>query len=315
MGLRKLATVDAFKKLKPQGSMVAIEGEDIEDLKKVLFECMEDILEVCRDEKIDIVLGGGSCLGAIRHKGFIPWDDDIDLNITREGYEKFWPKFEERFGAKYWVLDAQRTPNYPVICPQVRRKGTTVRTRDDFHDKCGACVDLCIIENVPSNLFLRSIHGVISLTLGLLASCRRFAEKKDSYISIAEGNDSLIKTINQKSKIGNLLFFTSYGKLNAHWDSWNSRYRNNDSKYVSIPGGRKHYFGELTLRNTFFPAIYGEFNGAKVPIPAKSDAYMRTLYGDDYMTPPLKDEREAHVVLEFDLGNLGEKKNIKGSDE
>lgn len=298
---RKLETTDLFKSARGSG-LVVIEGDDAKRLQQVLLEGMRDILEVCEENEIDIFLGGGTCLGAVRHKGFIPWDDDIDLNITREGYERFKPLFAEKYGDKYWVLDAESTQDFAVICPQVRRKGTVVRSRDDFYeDGCGACIDLCIIESVPDNRVLRCIQGVVSLALGLLASCRRFSQHKEDYLHLVADNPEAVDTVKLKSRIGDLLFFTTYGGLNRVWDKWNSLSRNTESRYVSIPGGRKHYFGEMCLRDVFFPTSRGVFEGLGVPLPRDFDAYMRALYGDDYMQLPPESEREHHAVVEFDI--------------
>ena len=297
--LSRFKTIETFK-LIDSPNQVIIEGESMKKLQNILLEALRDILTVCKENEIQITMGGGSCLGAVRHKGFIPWDDDIDLNITREGYEKFLPLFLDRFGQKYWVLDANRTKDYPVICPQVRRKGTVVRNRDDFKkDECGACIDLCIIEDIPNNSFLRAIQGVASLALGLMASCRRFYQHKEDYLRIAADNEDAVRAVKTKSLIGSLLFFTSYGKLNRLWDKCNSLYRNCNSKYVSVPGGRLRYFGERYLRTALFPAKSGVFEGMEVPLPRDVDGYLAHLYGPDYMTLPPKEKREKHAVVEF----------------
>ena len=299
--LRRFKTIETFKLIDGPNQII-IEGESMEKLQRILLEALNDILTVCKENKIEITMGGGSCLGAVRHKGFIPWDDDIDLNITREGYEKFRPLFLDRFGQKYWVLDAERTKDYPVICPQVRRKGTVVRSRDDFkEDECGACIDLCIIEDIPDSPLLQAIQGLASLAIGLMASCRRFYQHKDDYLKIAGDNEDAIKAVKTKSFIGSLLFFTTYGKLNRLWDKCNSAYKNNQSKYVSVPGGRLRYFGERYSRDALFPAERGMFEGIEVPLPKDVDGYLTHLYGLDYMILPPEDKREKHAVVEFNI--------------
>lgn len=297
--LNRLRTTDTFK-LIDSPHQILIEGESMRKLQGVLLEALKDILSVCAENDIEITMGGGSCLGAVRHEGFIPWDDDIDLNITREGYERFLPLFLDRFSDKYWVLDAQRTTEYPVICPQVRRKGTVVRNRDDFKkEECGACIDLCIVENIPDSPILQTFHGIASLALGLMASCRRFYQHKTDYLALADGNEAATRAVRLKCRIGALLFFTTYGRLNALWDSCNSLCKNKASRFVSVPGGRLRYFGERYQRDTFFPARRGLFEGLEVPLPRDVDGYLTHLYGPDYMTLPPEDKREKHAVVEF----------------
>ena len=309
----RLQTMEAFKLMGSGEGLVVIEGERMKALQSVLFEMLKDVIKVCEREEIDMTLSGGTCLGAIRHHGFIPWDDDIDINMTRAGYERFWPIFEAEYADKYWILDAARTEDYAVICPQIRKKGTVVKTRDDFNDETdGACIDICILENVPNSGILRALQGTLSLGFGLLASCRRFAQHKEHYLSLAGNDNEVAASVKFKVGIGQLLPFTTYGKLNRIWDKINSACSNETTKNMSIPGGRKHYFGETYRREDFFPVSYGEFEGIRVPLPKNPDAYMRQLYGDDYMTPPPIEKREKHVVLEFDLGEG--RQRLSGSD-
>ena len=72
---------------------------------------------------------------------------------------------------------------------------------------------------------------------------------------------------------------------------------------MTVPVGRKHYFGELRPRSDYFPVSHGSFGGLTVPLPKNTDSYMRSLYGEGYMTPPSEGNREKHVVYEFDLGD------------
>ena len=118
-----LVTFDAFKHNQSEMCQ-ALDSEQLARLQHVLLEMLDDIILVCSREGIDYMLGGGSALGAARHQGMIPWDDDIDLNMTRADVQRFIPAFEAAFSDKYWIHTPEKSDNYALLMPQIRKKGT-----------------------------------------------------------------------------------------------------------------------------------------------------------------------------------------------
>ena len=308
-----LSTFDVFKQIDSEG-LIEVTGEKLCALQGVLLRMLRDVDSVCSRHGIPYTLGGGSCLGAVRHQGFIPWDDDLDINMTREGYRRFAEAYGAELQEKYWLHDCERTPGYDLAFPRLRLKGTTVRTRDDFdNQECGAYIDIFIIDNAPSNALLRNAHGFISMALGFAYSCRRFAAHAADYLSLVEGDAAATSAFKKKILIGKLLSFRSVESWTRAWDRWNSRCHDEGSSHVTIPVGRKHYFGELQLRSDYFPVSHGSFGDLTVPLPKNTDVYMRSLYGEEYMTPPPEGDREKHVVYEFDLGDFAN--DVCGAEE
>lgn len=303
----KLSTVDAFKHLQAADCFVEIKGENMFRLQKVLLGMLEDIVGICNRYGIEYTLGGGACLGAVRHAGFIPWDDDIDFNIARKDVNRMLDILRRDREDRYWVHDVNGTENYELDLIKVRLKGTVLKTRDDVKngEEAGVPFEIFIIENVPDNAILRYLHGFGSMALGFIYSCVRFAENGESYLSLAKGNSEASRAFRVKIAIGRLFSFRSASRWCRTWDAWNSLCRDEGSRYVSIPAGRKHYFGELYLRSDYFPASEGEFEGMRVSLPARPEVYLTALYGPDYMVPPPPEGREAHLCLEFDLGGYG----------
>ncbi len=86
----------------------------LEEEQRRLFELLEYILEVCQKEGIQLFLGYGSLLGAVRHQGFIPWDDDIDVLMTRENYEKFNDVIHKYAREEYFFQNYKTDKKYPV---------------------------------------------------------------------------------------------------------------------------------------------------------------------------------------------------------
>ena len=116
-------------------------------------------------------------------------------------------------------------------------------------------------------------------------------------------NEELQKVSRNRLIIGFLCSFMSVERWNRINEKVFSMCKNNHSKYVSIPGGRWHYFGEMYTRESFCTLSTMTFEGIDMPVCIGMDGYMRTLYGDDYMKIPEKNKREKHLCWKFDLGD------------
>ena len=295
-----LSTVDAFKHLKASDA-IELDQDALRRLQLTLVGIQDDIVACCEKHGLTYMLGGGTALGAVRHSGFIPWDDDIDINMPRKDYEAFTKAFAKEYGEKYWLHTPSATKNYGLALARVRLKGTSVRTREDLANKqteCGAFVDIFIIENTFDNVLLRMLHGAGSLMLGFLYSCRKFFFERRFVRQWARENGGFSLSFRLKMIIGCALAALPLGFWVALWDKWNGICRNQDSRYVTIPVGRRHFFGELALRAETVETREVTFEGRKVKCPAGLENYMTRLYGPDYMTPPPEDKREKHVVFE-----------------
>ena len=290
-----LSTFDAYKHLEAEGA-ISLEGGRLAALQGRLASILDDILAVVSETGVRLILGGGSALGAARHGGFIPWDDDLDVNIPRADWTRFRDAFTKRFGGKYAIYEPGSPTDYPLCFPRIRLKGTSFVTREDLVSPppcCGVFVDVFLSESVPDNPVLRAFHGYGSLALGFLYSCRKaFAERKWHRKWGLGGAAFRIKRA-----IGLVLSFAPVGFWTNLWDGWNGLCRNDATRLVTYPVGRRHYFGELAPRAELAPGEARPFEGRQCPCAADLDAYMTRLYGPGYMTPPPPEKRERHVVF------------------
>jgi lipopolysaccharide cholinephosphotransferase len=157
-----LETNTIFKeRLSRKEGLHRLSQAEIDKIKEIVLETTCDITALCDELAIPYMLGGGSALGAVRHKGFIPWDDDIDLNIPRAYIDRLCDAIAERFPEKYYVEAPLRTEGYLSSFIQVHRKGTVFREYlVQKKENCGIKIDIFVIENTYNNPVLRRWHGI-----------------------------------------------------------------------------------------------------------------------------------------------------------
>ena len=297
--MKVLNTSDRIRTAHIEGC-VTLDEEQLKQLQSTLLSMLKDISTVMEENKISYSLGGGSVLGAVRHNGFIPWDDDIDINIPRSEFERFLPLFEERFGDRYWIHVPGRTKGYALLFPQIRLKGTSVRTRDDLNnDECGACIDFFYMENTYDNGLKRFIHGFGCQYHGFAVSCRKFYRDRKGIIDFAKktADQKLLRAARIKVFCGFFFALCDIDKMVKRADKWNGKCKDTGSGYVVFPAGRNHFFGELYRRNVAFPGERKDFENLRIPCPSDPDSYLKHLYGE-YMNIPQVADRESHIFFE-----------------
>lgn len=299
----KLETTSIFKNLK-SGSENLIEVDDInlERLKKEIITIAEDVIEVCDKYNISYHLTGGSALGAVRHHGFIPWDDDIDLDMERKDINKFLKVFRKKYGRKYWIHCDSSGEDFCIPCIQIRKKGTVCRgVLDAVGRECGIYIDIAIIENTYDNPLKRRVHGYGSLFFGLAVSCRRFYRDREYLMSLSD-DEEVRKVFRTKILIGRLLSFMSLKKWTKAYSKWNAMCKDTATEYVTVPTGRNHFFREMYKRSDFCEYTLMDFEGHKWKIPKNYKKYLKHMYGD-YMKIPEESSREKHILLDLEFSD------------
>ncbi len=270
------------------------------NLKKMLLIMVRDVMRLCETNGITCMLGGGSCLGAIRHKGFIPWDDDLDLMMFRDDYEKLIVLCRDgALGKDYEVnypSDKFDSKN-PYL--KIYRKGTLdnelYNENTPFPD--GVFIDVFPIDNTPRKAFIRKLRGLLSDSLLIISTCVLYSQYPSSkYKEFVSQTKETKRRYQLRVLIGSI-----FGVIpHRRWVYWFDRFSiyDKDTGYVTIPTGRKGYVGEVQKTTVFLPVKYVPFEDMELPIPSDYHTYLVGLY-NNYMEMPPLEKRERHMVYQF----------------
>lgn len=269
--------------------MVKVEGELLRKLQMTELEMVTEVDRICRKHNIQYSLDGGTLLGAIRHNGFIPWDDDADIIMLREEYEKFYEACKKELDAERFFLQDYRTDeHYLWGYAKMRRNNTTFLREGQEHVKChtGVCIDIFYCDNVPDNLLLRKLHFFYCYCIrkGQYSTVGRKVEKS----LFLRAWYFLVSRIPRNFWFRQLEFLAD--KTN--------RKKTMLVRHVTYPMPKSCRYG---IPQKFFEEhIEKDFEGHLFKVFKQYDEYLKMLYGD-YMVLPSPANRQVHPASKVEL--------------
>lgn len=296
--------------------------EESSAMKKALLVMYNDLATLCDHHGLTMMLSGGSCLGAVRHQGFIPWDDDLDVMMPRIDYERLIVLLHEgALGDKYDYSAPNPTTESTCVFLKIYRKESL--NVDIFSLNApfpkGLYIDVFAIDAVPRNRIIRSIKGFIANALQFCSILTLYANYRNEVVETYMSLDkSLYRRYRLKCVLGRMAGIVPRYKWLWWFDRFvgssttrpkptytvteniNQRFSAPSHVLWGIPTGRKYYTGEVFDKNVFIPTIPAVFEGITVQIPNGYDIYLRNLY-HDYMQLPPTDKRERHFICKFQL--------------
>ena len=275
----------------------------LQRLQDIECELLKDFDTLCQENGIEYFGCGGTLLGAVRHQGFIPWDDDIDVGMTREYYDRFLEiaQRESEINGKYQLMNADVDASFPVMITKWYKAGTKFRDEDavECGYESGIAVDIFCFDNVADEKKALRRQAMQAWIFGKLLVLRQI-QKPTVY---AQGWKA--KAVLFVSKLANRilkLLHVSPEYLYRKAKEAAVRYRDADTKRVAFLFDPTPYTSMLR-RTDIYPVRKLLFEGMKLSFPHHPHVYLRTRYGKNYMELPPEEKRHNHPPAELDFGN------------
>ena len=250
-----------------------------EELKEIQLDLLQKTADFCEKNGIRYFLCGGTLIGAVRHKGYIPWDDDIDIAMPRSDYDKFVKTFNKQ-GNYYQVVNLDTNPDYAYAFAKVYDNRSVLKELHYPGDTFGVYIDIFPVDGVKEAAQIYKIQRL-----------RKFLNTKKANYYKRTVPKRIINTF------GKLLLLPFSAHQIATWmDNECRRYA-----FGSLPkaGIIANPFGpgEMVDKSVFDSDISQEFEGHKYRVPVGYDTWLRSIYGDYMQLPPVE-QRVTHHTFE-----------------
>lgn len=273
---------------------LVMSDNDLKLLQETLNKMLIDIDNIAKMHNLNCILSGGTLLGAIRHKGFIPWDDDVDLMMLRADYDKLKDIIEKDYSDKYIVEvpDKNKTINKMM---KIYLKGTKYVeiSNEGWPQNKYIFIDIFPIENLPKRYKIRGRLYFVCIRASSVSADLWYPSK--TILNKCKTDKELRKQFLIRRLYGIFVSFFSphvWTKLSQIFAVYPK-----ETGKVTIPSGFT-YFREIFDKKVFEDLIEVEFESNKYYSPKDYDLYLKNLY-KDYMQIPPVEKRERHIAVEL----------------
>ncbi len=269
-----------------------MDKETLRKVQLIQLEMAEEVKRICETNCIPYFLTAGSCLGAIRHQGFIPWDDDLDIGMLREDYERFCEIVLDQLSGKYNFQFWGNDKNYAIPFAKVRKNGTVYQeNKAVLGGNNGIYIDIIPYDNVPAKNSGWHLFKLYILERLILMKCRYRPWRDDDKINWSRFLFYLPFRI--------LCIFFSHSALTKKFDKIAKCVDKSSGKVYTQLGERNFYCFE---RKWMDHTVDVPFENQNFRVPGDYHVYLTVAYGD-YMKLPHESQREnRHQIAVLDFG-------------
>ncbi len=270
----------------------------LELLRALLKDMLREFDRICRKHDIRYFLSGGSMLGAARHGGFIPWDDDVDVGMLREDFNRFKEIAPSELDPQYSYQSFSNKNGYHFFFDRITAKNTYFASRysDGYEMPKGFSIDIFVYDRVPDDPKTWRRHWKHLMNKRLLMNVRWKNEPR------GEGKERLISKL-----LLPFLRLKSMDSYSASYDKATRKYEHQNTHTIMVPA-TDHIYRDAMPREWFTEVIPWQFDGVDTFMPKGYDGFLKIWYGAKYMEMlPLYKQTPYHDYYRLDLGTVAAK--------
>lgn len=263
------------------------------------LEILDVVSGFCDAHGLTWWLDSGTALGAIRHQGFIPWDDDIDIGMIREDYDRFVELAATQLPTGYSLHVPQNTDHYAPMFAKVYKDGTHFLSQEiiDARGDQGIFIDIFPFDRLSMEPSVRAWQ------ISQAKLWQRFSYLYHSRNVIIPGRSPLTRAIQRAACIilhGALHSFSSESRIRRRYQSVVDRSRSMESSdYLPLA----YPYNDPFPYDVLIPTRPCSFEGRTFPVPGKAEDYLALMFGDTWNELPPPGERKTHAPLVLDFGD------------
>lgn len=259
--------------------------EDFERLKTIELNMLKEFIAICNKHNLRYFVLGGTCLGAIRHKGFIPWDDDIDVGMPRKDYNEFLRVAQGELSNGLFLQNGKTDPNFPLNFTKIRNSNTTFieSTMKNIDMNHGVYIDIFPLDGYKKSIFRKIKRKICGGKIGMVYGDRPKQTIKRKIKNL------MINIFNKDYK-------TARDKLDAMYAKFDFDKSETVVNYCGAWGDK-----EIVPRSVFGSGVEKDFEDLKVIAPENYDEYLTKMYGNYMEFPPIEKRVARHDTEIIDL--------------
>lgn len=275
------------------------DSDTLKKLQNLELMILDDFINICARNNLTYFALAGTQIGVIRHGGFIPWDDDIDVGMPRKDYERLADIVSREMGDKYFILNAEQCSNYPLCTTMMVLKGTEFvpAPLKDLNVPFGIYLDIYPYDNAHDNKWLMRFQAIGSWFWGKLLILNNIPYPYVAFTGF-------------KKKFTHFITSHIYYTMNFFHVSSKALYQKAykaSCKYNHLETNQLCYFFDTNCfsgmidKKDLYPLEKKRFDRLFINCPHNMDTMLKKMYGD-YMQLPPEEKRKNHFPVRFSFG-------------